>query len=222
MQMSHGMLLCAAIGLAIAVAVETAKAQTNIRATAGVNITFDQAVSRITELGQHKSSDQPESILRFVESIPFPDATNAGVSLLSRADQTTVWMKLLEVIDENIDLSYDTANLKNTVALNLVPPPLSNGMIYPSGVAPEAINDPVVRSNYEAALAENSRRAVRAAFQTQLRRVRTLAALDAERFFRRFYSSSKSDQNEIDNCVLRAGLSQTVQKKMKTLFEGSE
>ena len=179
---------------------------------------INQATSLLLDFSKSKSIDQLENALRAMEGVLPPRIDKTVQSTAARQEQTKMWLSLLGIIDQSIDPTYNNQNPKNAIAVNLAPPPTSDGISYPSGVDPKAIKDPVVRSQYEAALKQNNDKAIKAMTQTRLHHIDQLASLDVERFLQTFYTSSIEDKNELDNIMRQTKLSQDRVRKLKAPF----
>jgi len=73
-----------------------------------------------------------------------------------RKQQAVLWLDTWKRIEATIEKDWDPKDPKNRVYLNLAPP-LETGL--PSGVGPEAIEDPKLRAQFEADIEENRRKA---------------------------------------------------------------
>jgi hypothetical protein len=92
------------------------------------------------------------------------------------------------------------------------------GMNYPSGVDPNDIKEPEIRAQYEEALKQNEEKAARELFQTRLHNIDQSANIVVESFLRYNYTTSKEDQNELENLMQQAKLSPVRTQKLKALF----
>ncbi|RSZ56206.1 hypothetical protein HF313_21790 [Massilia atriviolacea] len=78
-------------------------------------------------------------------------------------DKFSLWLIIFDAIDSELAPNDDDTK---QASLNVVPP-LATGL--PPGVSPEAIKDPALRAEYEAALAANDARNRRLSYQHRLR-----------------------------------------------------
>jgi hypothetical protein len=97
------------------------------------------------------------------------------------------WKRLLDTIDPNWD--------PNDLPLSNVVPPSATG--FPSGVAPEAIKDPKLRAEYEAAIQKNEQKAERYGEQYRLRRWLKPFPKRAEEYIIQAYSKPPFDVEEL-------------------------
>jgi hypothetical protein len=118
------------------------------------------------------------------------DAQKISASLNPRGDNKTnlsqldegclrLQLKMLLALAAARDPSYDPNAPTNAVYLNLAPPlPDSNGVMWFSGVDPNAIRDPKARKAYEDAIAANNRRLEKAKREMALSRGEASALMD--------------------------------------------
>lgn len=104
-----------------------------------------------------------------------PDAHSGGVS---REQKRKLFLRLIRATSDLMDPGFDS---KNRFVLNVAPPAETQ---MPPGVAPAAIRDPVLRRQYEAAIACNRRQADVYNDQTALRGILEIA-IDSLRRFRK-------------------------------------
>ncbi|HXE41758.1 MAG TPA: hypothetical protein VN516_01945, partial [Candidatus Baltobacteraceae bacterium] len=117
------------------------------------------------------------------------EAQKISASMNQRGDKTNLdkldegclrlQLKVLLALEKARDAHFDPKSPTNTAYINLIPPlPDSNGMIYPSGVDPNAIKDPKARKAYEDAIAENNERIKRLNREIALSRGADYAVID--------------------------------------------
>lgn len=97
------------------------------------------------------------------------------------------WKRLIDAIDPTWD--------PNDLPVSNVVPPLATGL--PSGVAPEAIKDPKLRAEYEAAIEKNRQKAERYNEQYSLRKWQKRFPKVAERYIVRAYSKPPFNLEEM-------------------------
>jgi hypothetical protein len=94
-------------------------------------------------------------------------------------------------------------------------------MRYPSGIDPNDIKEPEIRTQYEAELKENAEKTARELFQTRLHNINQSASIFVESFLRYKYTTSKEDQSELENLMKKAKLSPARTQKLRALFESA-
>lgn len=97
------------------------------------------------------------------------------------------WKRLLDTIDPNWD--------PNNLPVSNIVPPSATGL--PGGVAPEAIKDPKLRDEYEAAIEKNKQKAERYGEQYRLRSWLKRFPKRAEQYIIRAYSKPPFDVEEL-------------------------
>jgi hypothetical protein len=178
-----------------------------------------QADTLLVEFKRSKSIDQLDAAYVAVGNIPEPGVDKTVPATVARREKARMCFSLLAVIDQNIDTNFYSPNNTNyIIALNLSPAG-PKGMKYPSGVAPEDIKEPEVRSQYEAAIKDNEKKKARALFQTRLHKTDQLASIFVERFLRHNYTTSTEDQGELENLMKQAKLSPNRVQAMGAVFK---
>ena len=128
----------------------------------------DRLVLRYAEQALGVIRPQPsDTELRLLEHAvaPVPPAGAESTEWPStRRDAATRWLEALARVEAEIDESFDPEDVP---VLNLVPAETA----LPAGTAPEVVQDPRLRREYEQAIAENGVRITRYGQQTSLRRL---------------------------------------------------
>jgi len=114
------------------------------------------------------------------------------------------WKRLLDAIDPNWDPN-------DIPAINLVPP-VAAGL--PSGVAPEAIKDPKLRAEYEAAIEKNSKKAVRYRRQSNMRKWLKRFPETTEEYIVAAYSTPPYNTDELKQLLERYGVEEQTRLKI--------
>jgi hypothetical protein len=139
----------------------------------------DRLVRRYSELALRTIQPQPLDIeLHLLEhalaAVPPPETDPADWPALRRASAAR-WLDALARLEQEVDDTFDPADLP---ALNIAPA----GTGLPAGVAPEVVQDPRLRQEYEQAIARNTEYILRYGRQTELRRLRERYLPVAERY----------------------------------------
>jgi hypothetical protein len=79
--------------------------------------------------------------------------------LRERREKAGLWLQAWQRLDKEFDPTFDINDRKNRPLMRVFPPDETR---LPAGTPPSAIKDPKARAQYEAALAENKRKAQRA------------------------------------------------------------
>ena len=93
-----------------------------------------------------------------------------------RSDKAKLWLHALRRLEQETDINFD---FSDRPYLN-IPPPQETGL--PSGVAPEAIKDPWLRAQYEAAIQANAEKARKYNHQFMMRHLNETFTRRAERY----------------------------------------
>lgn len=124
---------------------------------------------------------------------------------------TDAWFALLRALDEVSDPAFNPNDLPQ---LHLIPPP-DHGVVYPAGVDPRAISDPVARATYEAALRDNSRKSAQFAAQYPLRELDARATSAFTRYRSRAYAATVVDGSDFARLLEKSGLSAARRKSIR-------
>lgn len=108
-----------------------------------------------------------------------------------RTTRTRLWLRGWQRLSKEIDPDFDVDDLPKR---NIAPPP---GAASRAGVAPEHIKDPILRAEYEAAIAENEQKAQKYNWQYKLRRLDQMFSEKAEQSIVRAYSKPPFDLEEL-------------------------
>jgi hypothetical protein len=104
-------------------------------------------------------------------------------------DRARRWLNALHRLDEAIGPDFDPDDVP---VLGVAPP---RGL--PSGVAPDGIDDPIVRRRYEAELEENQQKARRFAQRYRARQLRDEYEPRAVRYLANVFGASGADRAEL-------------------------
>lgn len=114
------------------------------------------------------------------------------------------WSRMNKAIDRKFDFSVEPQ-------LNILPP-LGAGV--PSGVGPEAIDDPKLRAEYAAALERNRAYGAIFSFQHQLHQAEEGFVRGLEAFLISEYSTPSADVKELGALLEKAGMDKAMCKKI--------
>jgi hypothetical protein len=111
-----------------------------------------------------------------------------------RRDELSLWLRMVA--------KAHSASNRNSAPddkpSRSIAPSSTSGVVYDSGVDPNAIKDPNVRKEYEQRLAENSQKAQQARFQSELQRLPEGWTAELKSHVSTQYSASGEDVAEID------------------------
>ncbi len=124
-----------------------------------------------------------------------PSAPTGPEWTKQRSEDVKAWLHAWQRLSDAIDPTWDPKDLPQAN----VAPPAATGL--PAGVGPEAINDPALRREYEAAIADNDRKAERRKTQYQLRQRLKRFSPWAEKYVVEAYSKSPFDLKELDQLL---------------------
>ena len=111
----------------------------------------------------------------------------------ARTDSAELWFGVWQRLEDSIDRDWDPEDPKNDVE-PYVPP---EGVVFASGMSPDAIEDPSVRAEYEAHLKKNERIAANNYQQRKLRRVQEEYSQKVEDYVIRIYSIPEFNMEEL-------------------------
>jgi hypothetical protein len=111
---------------------------------------------------------------------------------VDRKERVQLILHLWNRIRNNLDRTFDTTDIRNRPNAKVrVPGP------YTTGVRPEDIKEPVVRTMYEDAIAKNKTKADRFNLQVQLQKLDKTFPVFVERVLVEFYSMGPSDAEDL-------------------------
>lgn len=139
------------------------------------------------------------------------------ISFINRKEHAGIWIEILSMIDNNLNTNFDIMVPQFSWVVK-PPPDGTNGYQYPPGILPEVLKDPVARSNYEAAILENSKKAEKSHLQAALFRLNKRASSSFERFLKSSYTSSETDKKEISEMLGKAALSPARKQKINSIM----
>ena len=175
-----------------AMAMNYGMAQTNDSSTLNLSVQIEH---QLLVLETNKTAESIQQLRAFINTLRNTQPDN-------RKEQTRIWLKVLVMIDNNL------GEVGGNFVWNVTPPPDGkNGIQYPSGVTPETLKDPVARSNYVAAIRANSEGTQKKDFQLKLHSLNERASQSFERYLKAFYSSSESDEKELNELLNQSKLS---------------
>lgn len=111
-----------------------------------------------------------------------------------RGDKLRLWLRMVAKAHAASDLK----SAPNDKPSRNIAPPSTSAAAYDSGVDPSAIKDPKVREEYEQRLKENSQKAQKARFQSELQRLQEGWTAELNSHVSSQYSASGQDVAEID------------------------
>jgi hypothetical protein len=126
-------------------------------------------------------------------------------------------LKVLLVLAKARDTHYDRHAPTNTVYLNLMPPlPDSNGMMWPSGVDPKAIQDTNARQAYEDAIAQNNRRNEKLKREMALSRGVDYALIDIWMFVKHGLPENSVGRNRANEIITETVLDKSILERFNS------
>ena len=112
-----------------------------------------------------------------------------------RRSRAARWMTALQRLENETQADF---NFNDLPQINIEPPPGTN---LPAGIAPEAIQDPALRKEYETAIQKNQQKADTFARQFQLRELRNRYRPLGVRYIARAYSRPPFDEAELQQLL---------------------
>ena len=111
--------------------------------------------------------------------------------LKERAVKARLWLHAWQRLEREIDRNF---NFDDRASLNVSPPEIT---VFPDGVTPEAIKDPTLRAQYQAAISANAEKAKKYDRQYMLRHLDKTFPAKAEQYIVRVYSQSPFNTEEL-------------------------
>lgn len=108
-----------------------------------------------------------------------------------RSDKTKLWLHAWQRMEKEIDRNF---NFNDRAFLNVSPPDKTG---LPAGVSPEAVKDPALRAQYEAAISANAEKARKYNRQHALRYIDETFSKNAEQYLIRAYSTPPFNTEEL-------------------------
>ncbi len=194
----------------IAASAECGYAQTNVLSAHRVEKLSVQIDQQLQVLSTNKSAAVVLPLKNSLAVLEYSYLNEPG----DRKDVAHLWLKVLTALDQDLDLNFNPANADFNWHVR-PPPDGPNGTQYPAGTAPETLKDPTARSNYLAAIQNNSQKAEAAGFQLQLHELNDQASSTLGQFLRSNYSSSSpADKKELDEILGQFALTPDRRKQM--------
>ncbi len=122
-----------------------------------------------------------------------------------RSDCLELWLTIIQTIDKNLDSSFDP---EVVLPMKVSPPKLRDGTQLPPGAAPNLIDDPKAREEYEKAIKENRAKQENYPLQTQLRELNEVIPGKVDSFIRGAYTSS-------DNVEIKAAIDRILENESR-------
>jgi hypothetical protein len=160
--------------------------------------TTARAAAQLAEFEQKKNPQSLQAAADLLEGVDLDKEPDATKRLTLRRETLETWLKLIALIDKNLDPGFDPDDVPS---VSVTPPPSAAGVAYPSGIAPADIPDPEVRRQYEGMRKQNQDKAQRYNLQDKLRRLDKKLTPKSERFVRLFYTTVTGDQRELSELV---------------------
>jgi hypothetical protein len=142
------------------------------------------------ERPEHLSLEDEVRLLACLPARP-PPATPPSEWAAQRREGAGLWLRARRRLEAELDPSFD---VMNRPALNIEPP---RGARLPSGAAPEAVADPALRAEYQAAIDRNREKAAAYDRQFELRALRLRLSAEMERYLVTAYSTPPRDLTEL-------------------------
>lgn len=128
-----------------------------------------------------------------------------------RAATVILWVKIVNLIDENLPADFDP---ENTVPMKVQPDPGKDGIGYTPGTDPLSIKDPIERAAYEKKIKDNRKAQALYQLNLQLSHINRPISNAMSRFIVLAYQNNEADQKEIktviDTTVKRADRKETL------------
>ena len=123
------------------------------------------------------------------------------------------WLRFLALLERYIDPNW---NSEEVPEMALIPPP-SNGVVYPSGVDPSVIPDPVARLQYSQAIEANNNYANWYSAQLKLRRIDSEAMTAIKWWLTERYTGSPTDRQEVEELLTVSSVSNMRKELLRSL-----
>ena len=131
-----------------------------------------------------------------------------------RSDCLELWLTILQTIDKYLDSSFDPNDMPQ---MSVMPPRIKGGIQLPPGAAPELIDDPKAREEYEKAINDNRAKQENYPLQTQLIELDEVIPGKVDSYIRRAFTSS--DHDEVKEAIDRIIESQSRKESLYRSIE---
>jgi hypothetical protein len=137
-----------------------------------------------------------------------------------RNEALEMWLTIIQTLDNNLDANFDPDNVPQ---MSVMPPRTKSGVQYPPGVAPDMIDDPKAREEYEKAVQDNRAKQEAYLLQHQLRELNETIPPKVESFIRDAFTSADHDDIKavIDRTIESKSRRQSLYPPMESLEEGA-
>lgn len=110
----------------------------------------------------------------------FSDTKNSKLLIDVRQPVASSWLSFYKSMADVVDENFDFNNMPFS---NIAP----NGGPYPAGIAPENIQEPEIRKDYEERLAKNAKYALEYRLQRKLKKITSLSSVEINAFIIKSY-----------------------------------
>ena len=177
--------------------------------------TVDLTDRQVTEkLAAFEKDQDPTLVHEALDLIEAAERDMPVGDAAARKDALSRRLLFFAALDRNVDPQWDSRK----VPVKGAPPPLTHGIVYPSGeVDPSTIPDPAERAEYERALRASKDYEKWYDVQFQLRQLDQRALLFVEWLLAERYTRSLADRQEFDELLASSSLSEARKKQIRAL-----
>lgn len=159
---------------------------------------YSKIIQQLQDWQNSKKVEELEKIRRSILNFGARNDINNEAGLVKiRNAKLTLLLLFFDNIDGHLDPNFDPQD----VPQRNIAPPVSNGIVYDSGISPDVIKDPKVKRQYEEAIKKNSLKAENYRFQSGLRRLRTNWLNDIVIYINENYSNTVEDAKEVNSII---------------------
>lgn len=146
---------------------------------------------------------------RLLSFLRYPHSEKDKIAIRQRAERVKLWLHIVYRLKREKDENFDPNDLPT---LNVTPP---RGNIRIAGMSPEAIKDPKLRAEYEAALKANAKKLEYYNKQYILRRDEEFIVKDAVKYISKMYSLPPKNLNELQGLLNNFNVSNNLKERIE-------
>lgn len=174
---------------------------------------IDQQVEE--NFAEFEKEQNPTLVHEALETIEAAERDVPAGDMAARKQALTRRLHFFAALDRNTDPQWDSKDVPAKGAT----PPLTHGIVYPSGeIDPATISDPAVRAEYERALKASKEYEKRYDVQFQLRRIDERAMRFIEQLLADGYTNSKVDRQKFEKLLEASPVNELRKERLRALM----
>lgn len=165
----------------------------------------------IEKAAQENDRDALWHVRGQVEQLALEVTDEAKKDAVYRKEGISGLLRLLQVVEVALPADFDPMDPRGWPASNVAPPIGKSGIVYDAGIAPDAIQDADDRKAYEAALAENNRKALQYASRLELLKIKNALRSHIANYHNMIFGDDLAERATAAPEELLAGLAASLQ-----------